>query len=75
MCLEGFDLTEELDYLFEKYPNSGEVNYRVENSIGLINKIEKYYEKEGAKIEKLDGLSVEFEDGDLTLELPILSPF
>ena len=34
----------------------------MENSIGLINKIEKYYEKEGAKIEKLDGLSVEFED-------------
>jgi len=74
MCFEGFDLTEELDYLFEKYPNSGEVNYRVENSIGLINKIEKYYEKEGAKIEKLDGLSVEFEDWRFNLRTSNTQP-
>lgn len=61
MYFEGFELTREVDYLFDNYPNSGEVNYRVENAIGLIHQIEKFYEKHGAKIEKIDGLSIEFD--------------
>jgi len=62
MYFEGFELTEAVDYLFDKYPNSGEVNYKVENAISIISKIEEHYEKMGARIEKIDGLSVEFDD-------------
>lgn len=62
MYYEGFDLTKELDYLFENYPNSGEVNYVVENPLGIISKIEDFYSKQGGKIEKIDGLTVEFSD-------------
>jgi len=74
MYFEGFELTKEVDYLFENYPNSGEVNYRVENAIALIHKIEEFYEKQGAKIEKIDGLSVEFEDWRFNLRTSNTQP-
>jgi len=74
MLFEGFDLTGELDYLFDKYPNSGEVNYKVENAISLINEIEIYYKKKGARIEKIDGLSVEFEDWRFNLRTSNTQP-
>ena len=74
MYFEGFDLTQEVDYLFETYPNSGEVNYRVENAIGLIHQIEEFYEKQGVKIEKIDGLSVEFEDWRFNLRTSNTQP-
>lgn len=74
MYFEGFELTKEVDFLFEKYPNSGEVNYRVENSISVIDKIENYYKKMGAKIEKIDGLSVEFESWRFNLRTSNTQP-
>ncbi|MBW6442087.1 phosphomannomutase, partial [Patescibacteria group bacterium] len=74
MYFEGFELTKEVDYLFERYPNSGEVNYRVENAISLIHKIEEFYEKKGAKIQKIDGLSVEFEDWRFNLRTSNTQP-
>ncbi len=74
MYFEGFELTREVDYLFENYPNSGEVNYRVENAIVLIHQIEEFYEKQGAKIEKIDGLSVEFDDWRFNLRMSNTQP-
>ena len=74
MYFEGFELTREVDYLFENYPNSGEVNYRVENAIVLIHQIEEFYEKQGAKIEKIDGLSVEFYDWRFNLRMSNTQP-
>ena len=62
MYYEGFELTKEVDYLFENYPNSGEVNYEVENVQELLSKIENHYREEGASVEKIDGLSIEFEN-------------
>ncbi|HNU76335.1 MAG TPA: phosphomannomutase/phosphoglucomutase [bacterium] len=74
MYFDGFELTQAVDYLFENYPNSGEVNYRVENAIGLINQIEEFYKNQGAKIEKIDGLSVEFEDWRFNLRTSNTQP-
>ena len=74
MYFKGFELTQAVDYLYENYPNSGEVNYRVENAIGLIHQIEEYYEKQGAKIEKIDGLSVEFDDWRFNLRTSNTQP-
>lgn len=74
MYSEGFELTQEVDYLFETYPNSGEVNYRAENALGLIHQIEEFYEKQGAKIEKIDGLSVEFDDWRFNLRTSNTQP-
>lgn len=74
MYFEGFELTKSVDYLFEKYPNSGEVNYRVENPVDLIHKIEEFYGNQGAKIEKIDGLSVEFDDWRFNLRTSNTQP-
>jgi len=74
MYYEGFELTKELDYLFEKYPNSGEVNYEIENASELISKIENHYKEMGADIEKTDGLSVEFENWRFNLRISNTQP-
>ena len=74
MYFDGFELTKEVDYLFDNYPNSGEVNYRVENALGVISKIEEHYSGMGAKIEKIDGLSVEFEDWRFNLRTSNTQP-
>ena len=62
MYFEGFDLTKELDYLFETYPNSGEVNYRIEDPGALLEQLKKNYGDQGGQISEVDGVSVEFSD-------------
>lgn len=62
MYYQGFELTEAVDYLFEQYPNSGEVNYKVEDKDAILQEVEEHYEKLGGKVSKIDGISVEFED-------------
>ena len=66
MYFGGFELTKEVDYLFDNYPNSGEVNYRVENALGVISKIEDYYSGMGAKLKKLMGYLSSLKIGGLT---------
>lgn len=61
MLFEGLDLEKELDYLYEKYPNSGEVNYEVDNQQALFDKFEGIYKPQGAKISHIDGISIEFD--------------
>lgn len=58
----GLDITSEVDYLYEKYPNSGEVNYVVEDVPAVLKKVEDKYNTIEAKISHIDGISVEFED-------------
>ncbi len=62
MYFEGFELTEAVDELFEKYPNSGEVNYQVSDPDRIFREIEHYYKDLGAEISHIDGLSVGFKD-------------
>lgn len=57
---EGVDFDEHIDYMFKTYPNSGEVNYEVEDKDAVLTKIEKEYKDQ--KMSKMDGISVEFED-------------
>ncbi|MCA9382892.1 phosphomannomutase/phosphoglucomutase [Candidatus Dojkabacteria bacterium] len=60
MILEGIDFKKELDYFYENYPMSGEVNYQVESVPATLEKVEKEFND--AKISHIDGLSVEYED-------------
>lgn len=57
MLSEGMDLVKELDYLYTTYPNSGEVNYKV-NVAETIKKVEEVFV--GGKVEHIDGLSIEY---------------
>ena len=69
MYFEGFELTKSLDYLYEKYPSSGEVNYRIDNPSELLERLESFYSDKGAKISKMDGLSVDFVDWRFNIRL------
>ncbi len=57
-------LSEYLDKL-PKYYRSGEINFELKNQkskIKIMEKIERFYRKQKAKISKLDGLTAEFPD-------------
>lgn len=60
LLIDGMDFEKELDYYYDKYPISGEINFEVEDVNGLLEKIRDKY-KEG-EMRQVDGLSVEFED-------------
>lgn len=62
MYSEGFELTPAVDELFEKYPNSGEVNYKVDDADKMLEKLESHYAGQSPKISHVDGVSIEFED-------------
>ncbi len=61
MLSEDLDFDEELSYLYSTYPNSGEVNYLVDNSPETISTIEHYFTKNypEAKVDRIDGISIE----------------
>lgn len=45
-----------------KFPASGEINRKVADNKAVIARVEARYAVDGAKVEKVDGLSVEFPD-------------
>jgi len=53
-------LSEIMDYYFENYPISGEINFIVEDSKEVVRKIEDQYNS--GEIDYLDGISVTFDD-------------
>ncbi len=60
LCKSDLKLSELIKQNMEAYPCSGEINYRVKNISKSIKNIEKYFLNKGAKIEHVDGISVEF---------------
>jgi phosphomannomutase len=60
LIAEGLDYTNEIDYLFEHYPISGEVNYTVNNVDEVLAKVETEFAD--GQISKIDGLTVEYDD-------------
>ena len=61
MCCEGKKLSELVGERMEKFPCSGEINRKVEDSKAVLAAIEAKY-AEGGKVDKLDGLSIEYDD-------------
>lgn len=57
----GLSLAEMVNQRIEMYPCSGEINYKVADVSGLIKVVESFYESSAKNIERVDGLSMEFE--------------
>jgi len=57
----GKKISQLIEPVMKKYPMSGEINSIVEDPKKVVATIEKLYKK-GGKINKLDGLSIEFAD-------------
>jgi len=47
---------------FQKYVNSGEINFKIEDRKSAVKKVENYFKKIGLKISKLDGVKGEGKD-------------
>lgn len=58
----------------EKYPCSGEINYKVKNSVESINRVSEQFESSAIKIDNTDGLSLEFSDWRLNLRASNTEP-
>lgn len=52
----------ELTDPFKKYYHSGELNFEVQDKQAKIQELEKHYAKNGIKVYRIDGLTVEFKD-------------
>lgn len=62
LSLSGEKLSSLVAQNQEAYPCSGEINYKVNDTGQVLNIAEEYFKKQNAKIDHLDGLSVEFSD-------------
>jgi len=56
----GKNLGELVKSRVEAYPCSGEINYKVENAQQVIDKITKHFKPQNPKIDKTDGISLDF---------------
>lgn len=61
LCTTGKTLSELVAERMEKFPCSGEINRKVEDSAAVLAAIEAKY-AEGGQVDKLDGLSIDYAD-------------
>ncbi|EHK5437030.1 phosphomannomutase CpsG [Aeromonas hydrophila] len=56
------------------YPCSGEINYRVDNALEIIKKLEEVYVPLAVKVEYVDGLSIEMNDWRFNVRISNTEP-
>ena len=61
LCTTGKTLSELVAERMEKFPCSGEINRKVEDSAAVLAAIEAKY-ADGGQVDKLDGLSIDYAD-------------
>lgn len=62
MSRRGLKLSELVGERIAKFPCSGEINRKVEDTVSLLQYIEDKYKVGAVSVDKTDGLSIEFED-------------
>lgn len=62
MSEKGKHLGELVAEMEKEFPCSGEINLTVKDSRGVIEKVTEVYGKEALKIDKIDGIGIEFEN-------------
>lgn len=72
MSEENKPLSQLVEEMIAAYPCSGEINSEISNPAEKINQIEKVYSN--GKIDKLDGLSVEYENWRFNLRMSNTEP-
>lgn len=74
MCREGKPLSELMRERTACYPVSGEINSTVADAKAVIQKIEEKYTPGALKIERLDGLSMEYEQWRFNVRMSNTEP-
>mgnify|MGYP001461292638 CR=1 FL=1 len=72
MSEEDKTLSDLVEEMIANYPCSGEINSTISDPAGKINEIEKLYT--GGKVDKTDGLSVEYDDWRFNLRMSNTEP-
>jgi len=62
LSVSGKSLSELVNERMDKYPCSGEINYKVKNVEDTLDRIVAFYRLENPNIDKTDGISMEFTD-------------
>ena len=70
---DGKTLSELMKERMDRFPTSGEINSKVTDAKAVIDRIEKKYGPQG-KVEKVDGLSVEFDNWRFNLRMSNTEP-
>ena len=74
ISVSGKSLSELVNERMEKYPCSGEINYKVEDSQKVTQAIKSHFEQEPHKLDQTDGISMEFEDWRFNIRLSNTEP-
>ncbi len=61
MCVKGRTLSSMLDERIEKFPASGEINFRVKDARVAMAAVEEKYLPGAKSVDRTDGISIEFE--------------
>ncbi len=72
MSEENKPLSALVDEMIKAYPCSGEINSKIDNPAGKLKEIEEKYS--GGRIDRLDGVSVEFDDWRFNLRISNTEP-
>ena len=62
LAVKGQTLSNQVKERMKLFPCSGEINYKVKDSKVILESIEKMYSKHATEINKIDGISFEFND-------------
>ena len=61
MIDQGKTLRQLVDHSMQAYPSSGEISMKVRNAKEIMRKVKGHYLKQHAKLDEIEGISVEFQ--------------
>ena len=74
MCVKERTLSSMLDERIEKFPASGEINFRVKDPAAALKAVEERYLPEAKGVDRTDGISIEFENWRFNLRASNTEP-
>jgi phosphomannomutase len=74
MCLSGKPLSELVRARVERFPASGEINRRVPDPAGALERIKRRYAERALRLDETDGVGLEFERWRFNLRLSNTEP-
>lgn len=74
LCCAGKPFSKLLNDRIERYPASGEINSKVADGKTVLAKLEKLYTPGAARVDTIDGLSIEYENWRFNVRLSNTEP-
>jgi len=71
---KGQSLSQQLQERIAKFPSPGEINSRVDDAEAAIEKVYQHYRDQALKVERIDGISMEFETWRFNLRMSNTEP-